>query len=663
MTNLIQRRLAGRPLSTRDQRGMGLLDVLLGMAIFALVITIGAQNFNTMRERSYVTRAVADVKQVATGIDTIRSKDDAYPTTVARNASNLPGINLTAGSRITGYWSSDASFRVCLSQNSGSSAKAWAMYESVRGTITGSGKGGGPAECDGVTGIDNTTPEPVDPNTPVNVRATAEPGQPSAVIEWDAVTGATAYAVYLDDATSPAWTGPGTTTTLPGLSLGEHNVRVTATVGGTASPKSEPARFTITGDNDYIANAHPIPDRPDSQWFSRDYSTAGTSAAEPGEVTGQDYYSRWWTFTAPRDAHYYVEVVGPADGSGLGTWYYPETYVWKTSATSTAGGLGATVVDSGAISPNRVWFDAREGESFKIRVSTGGSNHDNRRYRLMVATGPLNDYAAAAATIPGHIEPLGNWRSEDVRPQYAFTEPGEDPSAVSNTMWWNFTPTATGTYLFNIIGSSTGSTPYVHHMFYVWETSPTTPVASLGTPYAQKTSSYRTTEGVTFTGIAGRTYRLRVSGNTPIQMRVQMSRGPLNDFLATAADVPDIAPGDSWTSADVDNTRAGAEPYEPTDNGYSMWWTYTPTRSGTVRVEVLAPTDGANYVRYRRLYAYRTTTGDVTATGGAIANAGYTGDYDPVINFPVVAGLTYKVKMSTTGAGQFGRYRMKFTHS
>ncbi|MBC3716919.1 hypothetical protein, partial [Bacillus pumilus] len=51
-----------------DERGLALLDVLLGMAIFALIVVIGVQNFNTMRNRAYVTQAVSDAKQVGSSV-------------------------------------------------------------------------------------------------------------------------------------------------------------------------------------------------------------------------------------------------------------------------------------------------------------------------------------------------------------------------------------------------------------------------------------------------------------------------------------------------------------------------------------------------------------------------------------------------------------------
>lgn len=194
----------------------------------------------------------------------------------------------------------------------------------------------------------------------------------------------------------------------------------------------------------------------------------------------------------------------------------------------------------------------------------------------------------------------------------------------------------------------------------VWDTAASTPVASLGTAYASETRSYSSARGISFHGAAGRTYKLRVSGTTNTPFRLQVARGPVNDMLATAAEVPALSVGTPWVSDDVDNTRAGAEPSEPTPSDYGMWWTYTPTTSGNLRVEVLAPADGLNYTRYRKLYAYRTTSTDVTATGAYIARDQYTGDYDPIINVAVVAGQTYKIKM-TTAAGQFGRYRMKFT--
>ena len=64
----------------RTQRGLATLDVLLGMAIFGLIITIGAQNFSTLRERAIIQSVTSDAKGVAEKIQLIGGADGTGPT-------------------------------------------------------------------------------------------------------------------------------------------------------------------------------------------------------------------------------------------------------------------------------------------------------------------------------------------------------------------------------------------------------------------------------------------------------------------------------------------------------------------------------------------------------------------------------------------------------
>lgn len=643
----------------RDQRGMGLLDVLLGMAIFALVITIGAQNFNTMRERTYVTRAVADVKQVATGIDAIRTKDDAYPATVARNASNLPGINLTRGSTITGYWPTTTSFKVCLAQSVNSQKKAWAVYESDKGTITGSGRGSGPGECDGVTGIDPTSVGPTDPNTPINVRVTAVPGETRATVEWDAVTGASAYAVYLDGANSPAWTGPALNTVLTGLSFGDHSVAVTATVAGSTSEPSPAAPFKILGDNDFIRYAHPITlGSPGTPAFTKDYTNAAATR-ETGELTGQ--LSMWWSITATKSTSFRVDVA--QDSSGAALFTYPQIKVWEGEYSDVTA-LPATVYadnsGGGGLTPT-ARFTVTAGRTYMVRISAGSTSYKSP-FRLRATTGPANDMLADAIPV-GLPDPEQTWTSPDTSNVYADAEAGED-SERDGSMWWTMTAPRTGTYRFEVLQASDGSTLYTYPQIAVWKSSSTDPATM---PLASAISSNYLDPFTFFSAVEGQTYKIRVStasswsNSYRTAFRVRLTAGPANDSLNAAWPVAQPAAGVVWTSNDFDNTLAGPEENETEGHG-GMWWTMTATRTGTLVFEVVAPSTGGSYFTYPKVRAWNTTTSDVTALGAEYANNRGGGGLTPRMTMSVTAGQTYRIKVASEAQGNpmTSNYRSKF---
>lgn len=88
-----------------DQRGAGLLDVLLGMTIFALLVVIGGQNFSTYQKRATLEALNADIQQVAGAIEQYQTDNGrvppgassgvAYPTAAATYIDAGSGSSLT----------------------------------------------------------------------------------------------------------------------------------------------------------------------------------------------------------------------------------------------------------------------------------------------------------------------------------------------------------------------------------------------------------------------------------------------------------------------------------------------------------------------------------------------------------------------------------------
>lgn len=96
----------------RDERGLALLDVLLGMAIFALIVVIGVQNFSTLRNRAYTTQISSDLNQARNAIAGEMTKEGITPNSAsifgaapaaASAATNLNtlGVRFTTGLSVT----------------------------------------------------------------------------------------------------------------------------------------------------------------------------------------------------------------------------------------------------------------------------------------------------------------------------------------------------------------------------------------------------------------------------------------------------------------------------------------------------------------------------------------------------------------------------------
>lgn len=129
------------------QAGLALLDVLLGMAIFALIAVIAVQAMGQFRERAYVTQVTSDAKQAGTAIEAGRTEPgvNAYPAAVSPSGAEIDGLNLTEGVQVGAYRvdpvgdGSDA-FEICM-EKPGNGAHA--VYDSGEGAVLAAGREGG----------------------------------------------------------------------------------------------------------------------------------------------------------------------------------------------------------------------------------------------------------------------------------------------------------------------------------------------------------------------------------------------------------------------------------------------------------------------------------------------------------------------------------------
>lgn len=158
-----------------DQRGTGLLDVLLGMAIFALLIVIGMQNYSTYTKRATRSAVSADVSQLAVAIDQYMTDKGTAPPSApsgvvyssgygvtaatyinagagssATNLSTLtatlsPGVSVArygVNTVVSGGYEPGTNWYVCLvHKGSGGKIDAWAGWSVLSASVTDSGSG------------------------------------------------------------------------------------------------------------------------------------------------------------------------------------------------------------------------------------------------------------------------------------------------------------------------------------------------------------------------------------------------------------------------------------------------------------------------------------------------------------------------------------------
>lgn len=154
-------RMRERLLAAKGQRGFGTLDVLLGMAIAALIITIGSVNIGKIQDKGQVSTAGQIAERMAQALDSYVTDNYVAPTradggTPTNPANHFPnwgsgasqsnmtglGVNLNTGESIRFYRTvgtvEDGTYTFCSVLQRGSKY-AWAYYDSRQREVLSSG--------------------------------------------------------------------------------------------------------------------------------------------------------------------------------------------------------------------------------------------------------------------------------------------------------------------------------------------------------------------------------------------------------------------------------------------------------------------------------------------------------------------------------------------
>ncbi len=274
--------------------------------------------------------------------------------------------------------------------------------------------------------------------------------------------------------------------------------------------------------------------------------------------------------TAPRDGQSVVLTANTSSGAA------PFTYQWyQGAAGNTSNPLGVTTqAITVAPTPNGNY-------DYWVRVSNGGGSADSATTTLTVRPG--NDDFASAYTIDPAALPYSRAQANT----NATTEAGEVTkvcfSNTTGSLWWNFTPTVSGTYQVDTFGNA-GAT--VDTVLSIYTGSAVNALTEVGCNDESNVVLYLSELTLTLT--AGTTYRIRVAewGSTLSGGTVVLNVQRL--FPSVSISAPDASASEAPDAGTFRITRTGPTTL-PLDVDYTIGGTavaadYTPTLTGTATI-------------------------------------------------------------------------------
>lgn len=278
---------------------------------------------------------------------------------------------------------------------------------------------------------------------------------------------------------------------------------------------------------------------------------------------------------------------------------------------------------------------------------------DQALARLLSPVAPANDAFSNAVVIPGTTT-IATFPGSNIGATLESGEPRHVHSSSHRSVWWQWTPTASGAVKLDTHGSGFDTVLAVYRGG--------TSAASPGVLVARSDNAPGlTTSEVNFTATAGQTYRVVVGGRTIAQecsIQLNMHRPPANDNFANARTVTVT----SMSEVGIGGSNIGAtkEVGEPDHNENpahttSVWFKFTAPVSGPITVD----TEGSPSIEDPVLAIY---------TGSAVSALTYVASDDDsgtglmaTVTFNMVAGTQYKVMLSSYSSTLTGRYRLWFT--
>ncbi|HUT37086.1 MAG TPA: choice-of-anchor D domain-containing protein, partial [Planctomycetota bacterium] len=379
--------------------------------------------------------------------------------------------------------------------------------------------------------------------------------------------------------------------------------------------------------NDHFANATAVSGTSGQTTGSNANATKETG--EPDHAGNAGGRSVWWRWTAPSSGEATINTFGSGFDTLLAVY---------TGSSVGALTLVASNDDSGGDVRSQVTFIAVAGTTYRIAVDGygGGSGNIILNWSL-TGTGPANDHFANATAISGTN---GRTTGSNANATKETGEPDHAYDAGGASVWWRWTAPSSGEATFDTFGSDFDT------LLAVYTGSS---VGALTLVAENDDAALGFQSQVTFTTVAGTTYRIAVDGYDGETGDIVLNwsatgGGPANDDFANATAV-------SGTSGQATGTNANAtkETGEPNHagnaGGASVWWRWTAPSGGDATIN----TFGSDFDTLIAVY-----TGSSVGALTLVASNDDTGGLQSQVTFTAVAGTTYRIAVDGYGGDSGG---------
>ena len=246
--------------------------------------------------------------------------------------------------------------------------------------------------------------------------------------------------------------------------------------------------------------------------------------------------------------------------------------------------------------------------------------------------GPANNCFASPTSVAASGQTLSQSTTG------ATTESGEpSPCAgIANTVWFTWTPSVSGTATFDTVGSAYDTA------LAVYTGTSLTGLTNLGCN--DDISSTDQDSRLSLSVTAGTNYRIQVGGyqgaTGSLTFRVTAPTstscsGPANNCFSTATGISSRPYSNSQSTSGA--TLESGEPRPCGSIGATVWYTWTPTTSGTYTVD----TSGSSYDTVLAIYTGSSLTG---LTSRGCNDDISTSDLDSRLTLSFTAGTTYRIQ-------------------